>query len=163
MDIISILLIIHIIVGIICLLTGTLALFVKKKKGSHTIIGEVYHGGYVVIFITSLAMAIMNWSESSYLFYIALFSYGLALFGYLARKLRWRNWLNKHIAGMIGSYIGIITATLVVNGSKIPLVNEIPVLLLWFIPTLIGTPIIIIVSRRYSNPVSSRRKTANPL
>ncbi|MGG0643066.1 DUF2306 domain-containing protein [Sporosarcina gallistercoris] len=159
MEMITILLIIHIIVGSLCLLTGTAALLSKKQKGTHTIFGEVYHGGYVVIFITSLAMAVLNWSESSYLFYIAIFSYGLALFGYLARKLRWRNWLNQHIAGMIGSYIGIITATLVVNGSKMPLVNEIPTLLLWFIPTIIGTPIIMIVSRRYSRPVKPKRLT----
>ncbi|WP_026584232.1 hypothetical protein [Bacillus sp. J33] len=151
MDIFTILLVIHILAGSVCLLTGAIASIAKKKKGNHTMIGEVYYGGYVVIFITSLIMAIMNWSESAYLFYIAIFSYGLALIGYLARKLRWRNWLTVHIGGMLGSYIGIITATLVVNGSKIPFVNEIPSLLLWFIPTIIGTPIISLVSRYYSN------------
>ncbi|MFE4349345.1 DUF2306 domain-containing protein [Peribacillus butanolivorans] len=151
MDIVTVLLVIHIIAGSVCLLTGAIASIAKKKKGNHTTIGEVYHGGYLVIFITSLVMAIMNWSESAYLFYIAIFSYSLVLLGYLARKLRWRNWLRMHIGGMLGSYIGIITATLVVNGSKIPLVNEIPSLLLWFIPTIIGTLLITIVSRRYSS------------
>lgn len=151
MNIFTVLLVIHTIAGSVCLLTGAIASIVKKKKGNHTMIGEVYHGGYLVIFITSLVMAIMNWSESAYLFYISIFSYGLALFGYIARKLRWKNWLRIHIGGMLGSYIGIITATLVVNGSKIPLVSEIPSLLLWFIPTIIGTPIISIVSRRYSS------------
>jgi len=36
-----------------------------------------------------------------------------------------------------------------VNGSKIPLINEIPSLVLWFAPTVIGTPIISLVNRRY--------------
>lgn len=156
MDIFTIMLVIYIIAGSVCLLTGAIASIAKKKIGNHTIVGEVYHCGYLVIFITSVIMAIMNWSESAYLFYIAIFSYGLALFGYLARKLRWRNWLTMHIGGMLGSYIGVITATLVVNGSKIPLVSEIPTLLLWFIPTIIGTPIISVVSRRYSSRTQSK-------
>ncbi|MBG9588058.1 DUF2306 domain-containing protein [Cytobacillus firmus] len=156
MDIFTIMLVIHIIAGSVCLLTGAIASIVKKKIGSHTMVGEVYHGGYLVIFITSVVMAIMNWSESAYLFYIAIFSYGLALFGYLARKLLWKNWLTMHIGGMLGSYIGVITATLVVNGSKIPLVSEIPTLLLWFIPTIVGTPIISVVSRRYTNRTQSK-------
>lgn len=94
-------------------------------------------------------MAIIHWSESAYLFYIAIFSYGLALFGYLARKRRWKNWLPMHIGGMSGSYIGIITAVLVVNGTNMPFLSQIPFLWLWFLPTLIGTPIIIIVNNRY--------------
>ncbi|MGM8365519.1 DUF2306 domain-containing protein [Virgibacillus sp. W0181] len=158
MYIFTTLLIIHIVVGSICLLAGAMAATVKKKKGYHTLNGEIYHAGYVVIFITSILMAILNWSESAYLFYIAIFSYSLALFGYLARKLLWQNWLAMHIGGMLGSYIGIITAVLVVNGSQIPLVNEIPVLWLWFIPTIIGTPIIFIVGRRYSSPDQTKVK-----
>lgn len=130
---------------------------VKKKKGLHTVIGEWYHGAYIIIFLSSVGMAIIHWSESAYLFYIAVFSYGLALFGYLARKLRWKDWLAKHIGGMAGSYIGIVTAVFVVNGMNIPLVSEIPTLLLWFIPTIIGTPIIIIVNKRYSTNIASKQ------
>ncbi|MEC5425846.1 DUF2306 domain-containing protein [Virgibacillus sp. C22-A2] len=144
------LLIIHIIAGSFCLLAGAINFSVKKEKGYHTRIGEWYHIGYFLVFLTSVGMAIINWSESAYLFYIAIFSYGLALFGYLARKISWRGWLSMHIGGMAGSYIGIITAVLVVNGAAIPLINQIPSLLLWFMPTIIGTPIIFMVGKRYS-------------
>lgn len=149
MDLFAVLLVIHIMAGTVCLLTGIMASNVRKKRGTHTLIGEVYHGGYLVIFFTSILMAIMNWSESAYLFYIAIFSYGLALLGYVAKKCRWKNGLGVHIGGMLGSFIGIITAILVVNGPKIPYLNEIPPLYLWFLPTLIGTPVITLVSRRY--------------
>jgi|SRR5690625_624626 len=145
MNIYTVFLITHIIAGSFCLVAGAINFSVKKVRGYHTKIGEWYHGGYFVIFITSIGMAIIHWSESAYLFYIAIFSYGLALFGYLARKKRWNSWLSMHIGGMAGSYIGIITAVLVVNGANIPLINQIPSLLLWFIPTIIGTPIIIFV------------------
>lgn len=150
MSIHAILLIIHIVAGSFCLLTGAVNFSVKKEKGYHTKIGEWYHGGYLVVFITSVGMAIINWSESAYLFYIAIFSYSLALLGYLAKKKHWKGWLSMHIGGMAGSYIGIITAVLVVNGADIPLINQTPILLLWFIPTIVGTPIIFMVNKRHS-------------
>ena len=88
--------------------------------------------------------------RSAYLFYIAIFSYSLALLGYLAAKRRWKNWIGTHIGGMLGSYIGIVTATLVVNATDIPFLNELPILTVWFLPTMIGTPIIFIIGKRYA-------------
>ncbi len=89
------------------------------------------------------------------MFFIALFSYGLALYGYLARKRRWTEWVGKHINGMLGSYIGVITAVLVVNQAKIPVLNQWPSLLLWLLPTIIGSPLIAMVQRQ-----SGKRKMA---
>ncbi|MFD2705916.1 DUF2306 domain-containing protein [Salibacterium lacus] len=137
----------HIISGILCLIVGLAAAFAKKQHGWHTFLGELYHGSYVVVFVSAVVISIMHWQESAYLFFIALFSYGLALFGYRARKKRPLNWLSKHIGGMLGSYIGIVTAVLVVNINGIPIVNEWPALIFWLLPTVIGTPIIITVSR----------------
>lgn len=68
-------------------------------------------------------MSVIHWQERKYLFYIALFSYGLAVFGYLAGKKKWHNWLGAHIGGMLDSYIGIVTATLIVNVHCIPVLN----------------------------------------
>ncbi len=126
-------------------------MFSKKKKGKHSRAGEIYHGCYIIVFGTAVGMSILHWEKSQYLFYIALFSYGLALLGYAAGKKKWKNWLSSHIGGMLGSYIGIVTATLVVNVHKIPLLNEFPVLLFWFLPTIIGTPLIFMVGRKYSH------------
>jgi hypothetical protein len=95
-------------------------------------------------------MSVIHWEESAYLFYIGLFSYSLALLGYLSAKIRWENWVGAHIGGMLGSYIGIVTATIVVNIHKIPILNELPILLFWFFPTIIGTPIIFITGKKYS-------------
>jgi hypothetical protein len=121
-------LITHILTATICLISGIFAMTSKKKKGKHTVSGEIYHWSYVLVFITALVMSIIHWQKSQYLFYIALFSYGLALLGYLAVKKKWKNWLGAHIGGMLGSYIGIVTATLVVNIPRIPVLNELPIL-----------------------------------
>lgn len=155
MSIYTILLVAHIAFGTICLLAGAVAAFVRKRKGIHTLAGEVYHSSYVVVFLTAIAMSVMNWSELAFLFFVALFSYGLALYGYLARKRRWSNWLPKHIRGMLGSYIGVITAVLVVNGEAFSSATGIPSLLLWFLPTIIGSPLITMSVNRFNR---SRRK-----
>ncbi|MBE1441734.1 DUF2306 domain-containing protein [Paenibacillus sp. OAS669] len=139
----------HIVAGTICLTTGAISAFAQKRKGLHTTVGELYHACYVVILLSSVIMAIMHWAESAYLFYIAIFSYGLAYYGYIAKKRRRPGWIGQHIGGMLGSYIGIITAVLVVNGHHIPVLNQLPILAIWFLPTIIGTPLIVMVGRRY--------------
>ncbi|WP_456274707.1 DUF2306 domain-containing protein [Bacillus sp. AK031] len=121
----------------------------KKRKGRHTISGEVYHASYVFVFITAITMSFLHWEEGAYLFYIGVFSYALALLGYLAGKIRWKNWIVAHIGGMLGSYIGIVTATIVVNVPKVPVLNEIPVLIFWFLPTIIGIPFIFKTGNKY--------------
>ncbi|HSO56973.1 MAG TPA: DUF2306 domain-containing protein [Paenisporosarcina sp.] len=146
----NIFLTIHIITGMICLLTGLLAGLSKKRRGKHTVIGEIYHGSFVFVFISAVVMSIMHWDESAYLFYIGVFSYLLAFLGYLSAKIRWKNWLGTHIGGMLGSYIGIFTATLVVNVNRIPVLNEFTVFWFWFVPTIIGTPIIFLIGKKYS-------------
>ncbi len=148
-------LIAHILTGIICLIIGLFAMSSKKKKGKHTIAGEMYHCSYVFVFVTAIIMSILHWEKSQYLFYIALFSYGLALLGYLAVKKKWKNWLDFHLGGMLGSYIGIVTATLVVNVHRIPLLNEFPTLVIWFLPTIIGTPMIVKVGQKYGSKQAS--------
>ena len=140
---------IHILAGTVCLFTGIIAATAKKRAGRHTFFGDIYHYAYVAVFITSIVMAIWQWGENAHLFYIALFSYGLALFGYLARKRKWKDWLVSHIVGMVGSYIGIITAVLITNQSYLPFIKEWPSLLLWFLPTIIGTPLIFYLTSKH--------------
>lgn len=149
MPLFTLFLLIHILTGLVCLISGIVAMAARKKRGTHTLSGEIYHGAYVLVFITSVVMSIIHWDESAYLFYIGVFSYALALLGYLSAKVKWKNWLGSHIGGMLGSYIGIVTATIVVNISKIPVLNELPVLIFWFLPTIIGTPFIIRIGRTY--------------
>ncbi len=143
-------LVIHIVTGFICLVFGVFAMSSRKKKGKHTLFGEIYHWSYVFVFITAIVMSILHWEESAYLFYIGVFSYALAFIGYVASKLRCKNWLGHHIGGMLGSYIGIVTATIVVNVPKVPVLNEFPPLLFWLLPTIIGTPFVFKVGKKYN-------------
>ncbi|MBG9476022.1 alcohol dehydrogenase [Bacillus megaterium] len=149
MGIFKMILMIHIAFGVICLLLGILAMSAKKRRGSHTKWGEVYHASYVGVFITAIILSILRWEEIAYLFYVALFSYSFAIYGYLAGKRRWKNWIYHHIRGMLGSYIGAVTALLVNIGDMLPLLNKLPTLWFWFLPTIVGVPIASIVAKKY--------------
>ena len=50
---------------------------------------------------------------------------------------------------MLGSYIGIVTATIVLNIPKVPVLNELPTLIFWFLPTIIGTTFIYKIGENY--------------
>lgn len=64
----------------------------------------------------------------------------------LRKKLVYRNyWLLAHIGGMMGSYLGAITAFVVNNSARIPL----PAVFLWLGPTAFLTPLIIFEIKKH--------------
>ncbi|RBW70894.1 DUF2306 domain-containing protein [Bacillus taeanensis] len=139
---------VHIFAGFLSLIIGLFSMVAPKRKGKHTMAGKLYHGLVLIVCVTAVIMAILHWDVSSYLFYIALFSYAFAFYGYNAGKRKYKGWLSHHISGMLGSYIAMVTALLVVNQENIPLLNELPSLFVWFFPTIIGSPIIAFVTRK---------------
>lgn len=142
-------LIVHIAAGAVCVLVGLGALLARKRQGLHTALGETYHASYVVVLISTVIMSLLNWAELAHLFFIGVFSYGLALWGYLARKRRRPGWLTWHISGLVGSYIGVLTAVLVTNGPNLPGFQALPEQLFWFLPTIVGAPLVFLTVARH--------------
>lgn len=71
-------------------------------------------------------------------------------------KGKWKEknyWLLSHLQRMTGGYIASLTAFLVVNAKYSPIV--LPSILVWLLPTVILTPLIIVWSRKYKAKVSS--------
>src|SRR3954451_2460832 len=104
----------HVACGSAGLVLGPVAMFSSKRKGRHTRAGEAYHWLFLVLFVSAVALAILNWEQVWWLAPIGAWSYALALLGYLAGKIRWKGWLRSHVAGQGGSYIAMVTALLVV-------------------------------------------------
>lgn len=142
-------LILHIVAGYLALGIGLVAMFAPKKRGRHTTTGRIYFWLVTAVCASAIVLAILNWEVSSYLFYIAIFSFIFALFGYRAYIKKRKNWMVTHIAGMGGSYIAMVTAFIVVNQQNVPAFKEIPSLVFWLLPTIIGTPIIKKVGDKY--------------
>ena len=132
----SLVLIIHIAAGAMGLLLGPIAMTARKRRGRHTRAGEAYHWVMLTVCLSAVALALADWGRLWWFVPIAVFSYANALVGYLAVKIRWKGWIQAHIGGMCGSYIALVTALLVVNAQPAPL-------WLWFLPTIVGTPLII--------------------
>jgi uncharacterized membrane protein len=126
---------IHIAAGTTGLILGPLAMRAPKRRGPHTRLGEAYHWVMLAVCLSAAGLAALAWHRIWWFLPIATFSYTNALVGYLAAKRRGRSWLAAHIGGMGGSYIALVTALLVVNvGQQLPIV--------WFAPTVIGSPVI---------------------
>lgn len=142
MSLVKISLYAHILCGFLSLIAGAVAIYVKKRRGVHTKVGNFYFYAVTVTCISAVVLSILNWDRSSYLFFIALFSYSFLIRGYFALKKRNEGWLKRHIGGMVGSYIAMTTAFLVVSGQYIPLIKSLPPILLWFLPSIVGVPVI---------------------
>jgi uncharacterized membrane protein len=129
------LLAIHIAAGTTGLILGPIAMWASKYRGPHTRLGDTYHWVMLAVSVSAAALAILAWHRLWWFLPIAAFSYANALLGYVAAKRRRPGWLRRHVRGMGGSYIALVTALLVVNvGQQLPIV--------WFLPTIIGSPII---------------------
>ena len=145
----------HIAAGTSGLALGPLAMRAAKRRGPHTLLGEAYHAAMATVCLSAAALALLEWHRIWWFLPIAAFSYANALVGYAAAKRRGHGWLIAHIGGMGGSYIALTTALLVVNlGREVPLA--------WVLPTLVGTPIIVWVTKEVAAGRRPRRVARRP-
>jgi len=152
-------LIVHVLAGLTTVITGIVAFSMPKRRGRHPRWGERYLWAYTLVFLTATILSGERWSVDAYLFFIAVVGYGFALGGYTARRFRrarWmihllgKNWVIAHIIGMIGSYIVLLTGFYVDNAHLIPLLNQLPQIMFWVLPTVIGIPFIVRSISRYA-------------
>ena len=77
---------IHILAGLVGLVSAALALSTEKGKKFHVLIGKAYFWSMVIIFLTALPMSIIT--GNVFLFLIAIFSFYLAFSGMRFAKNR---------------------------------------------------------------------------
>jgi hypothetical protein len=150
---------IHSLAGLVTGVTGMIAFCLPKRQGRHSQWGTRYLWAYTVVFLTALLLSIQRFQADAYLFVLATLGYGAALGGYSARRFRQkpvllhllgRRWVVAHIIGMIGSYVVLWTAFYVDNAHLIPLLNRLPVLVFWILPSLIGCFFMIVSISRFA-------------
>ncbi len=131
----------HVVVGLICVLTGAVAMLSRKGRGRHSDFGTIYFWSLSAVFATSTGLAIVRWAEDYPLFILGALSVAAAWFGRTALRRRWPAWQRLHIAGMGASYILLLTAFYVDNGKNLPIWRDLPQIAFWFLPSAIGLPI----------------------
>lgn len=135
--------VIHIVLGIICVLSGLSAMLSNKGRGVHSISGKIYYWGLLLVFITVIPLSIMRWPLNNHLLALGVLSFLSAYFGRrLARNPR-PGWTRLHTVCMGSSYIFLLTAFYVDNGKNLPFWNQFSQLFFWIFPAAIGGPIII--------------------
>jgi hypothetical protein len=133
---------IHILAGLTCVISGFIAMVVRKQKGKHTKAGLVYFGAIWVVFITACFVALIRWEEDYHLFLLGVVSFFAAAIAKRAVIRKWKKWPLYHISGMAVSYIFLLIAFYVDNGKFLPLWKEMPHFLYWLLPLLMGLPLL---------------------
>ena len=148
---------VHVAAGIVCVIAGIVAMFAVKRHGRHPLAGSVYFWSLLVVFLSMTSLSIMRWPEDNHLLALGVLSFGSGVIGRAARRRRKANWLPVHVIGMSVSYIVLLTAFYVDNGSHLPLWRELPPLAFWVIPSAVGVPILLRVLARHPLLVGARR------
>lgn len=151
----------HVAAGLTCVVAGAGAALSRKRPGRHPMFGKTYLSSLAVVFISSTGMSLLRWSQDAPLFVLGALAFAAGLVGYSARKIRWEGWPAYHITGMGVSYIVLLTAFYVDNGSKLPLWNRLPNIAFWTVPALIGLPLIVRALRRHARLFVVPRHSAN--
>jgi hypothetical protein len=139
----------HVLAALVCVVTGIVAMLSKKRPGRHPKFGTVYYWSLAVVFASATALAAMRWMEDYPLFVLGGISFCAASLGRTARRRRWRKWANVHISLMGFSYIVMLTAFYVDNGKSLPLWRDLPHFTYWFLPALVGFPLVVRALVRY--------------
>lgn len=201
-------LLIHVVFGVLALLSGLVLLILFKGGKQHRVLGWIYFASMLGVFVTSVYVSVVK--SNVFLLLVGFFSFylvhsgiryrfvaksgttfldklftivygviylgliGYALYGFyvgntglgivlfafgligvslwkndfklyvLNQKERIKFWLNEHIGRMIGSYISAVTAFAVNN------IQFEPNFIVWLTPTLIGTPLIVYFTKKYT-------------
>ena len=133
-------------------------MFSPKRRGRHTRSGTLYHALVAGTCLTALLFAIPAWSHYAFLGCIAVATYISALIGHLAARRKWNGWLSWHIIAQLSSYISMVTAFAVVNRVFLYKHLGLPPMWTWFLPTIIGTPLIMLAVSRATRKRTKKRE-----
>lgn len=139
----------HVLAGLVCVVTGAVAMLSPKGPGRHRRFGSIYVWALSAVFVSASALAVMRWTQDAVLFDLGLLAFTLGLLGRTAMRQRWPGWARVHIAGMGGSYVVLLTAFYVDNGANLPVWRSLPTLIYWLGPAGIGMPLIVYAMLRH--------------
>ena len=134
---------VHVAAGLICVISGAVAMLSSKRAGRHPSAGTFYFWSLVVALVSMTVLSIMRWPHDIHLFSLGVLSFAAGFIGRMARRKLWAGWPRTHAAGMGLSYILLLTAFYVDNGPNLPLWRHLPPLMYWLTPSLVGVPILV--------------------
>ena len=154
---------VHVLAGLTAVAAGAAAAVSRKGSTRHIRAGRLYYRAITAVFATAAALAIMRWRQDYYLLIIGAVAFTAAVTGVQHRR-RHRPGDTGHITGMGISYVAMLTAFYVDNGPHLPLWDRLPSLSFWFLPAVIGTPLITraVTHARRARPPEPRTEAGPP-
>ena len=140
---------IHILAGLVCIVTGIVTMASEKRAGLHPICGTIYHWSLAVLVISAGFLAVAHCTEDGVLLALGVISFGASCLGRTARRRHWQSWVGTHIIFMGTSFIAMLTAFCLEEGKSSPGLSGLPRSTYWFLPALVGTPLIMRALFRY--------------
>jgi hypothetical protein len=134
---------VHVAAGLICVITGIIAMLSDKRPGRHPRFGTFYFRSLTVVFVTMAVLSAMRWAQDYQLFILGTLSFGAAFVGRQVAPSRRTNRIRIHVTAMGLSYILLLTAFYVDNGKNLPVWRSLPPIAYWLIPFIVGVPLII--------------------
>jgi hypothetical protein len=134
---------VHLLLGLVCTVTGAIAMLSQKRAGRHPRYGTIYFWCLAGVFLTAGGLAAVRWAQDYHLFVLGALSFAAAWLGRDARRRLWRNWVRLHITGMGSSYVLLLIAFYVDNGKSLPLWRELSPVAYWLLPAAVGLPLIV--------------------
>lgn len=150
---------IHIPAGLCCVVAGLAAMLLHKGPGRHPTAGTIYYWSLLIVFVTTALLAAMRWAEDSHLFVLGTLSFLFATLGRAAMRHRWCSYVKLHLLGMGFSYVVLLIAFYIDNGPNLPGWRSLPHAAYWFIPLVVGMPIILYAYLRHPLAQSGFRYT----
>lgn len=96
---------VHIPLGLACVGIGAIAILSQKRRGRHSNLGTIYFWCLLALFGSATFLSFMRWGENYHLFILGAMSFVCAWTGRAALQHRWHYWVRLHIAGMSFSYV----------------------------------------------------------
>jgi len=138
---------VHVLAGLAAVLTGAAAALTRKGSQRHIRSGRWFYRAITVVFATAAVLTTMRWRQDYHLLIIGAVAFAAAVTGVQHRR-RHRAGDTGHIVGMGVAYVAMLTAFYVDNGPHLPLWDRLPPLAFWFLPSVVGIPVIIRAVRR---------------
>jgi hypothetical protein len=139
----------HILLGIICVVSGAIAMLNEKVRGRHSKFGAVYFWCLSILVTSASFLSFMRWEHSWHLFFIGIASFLSAWIGRAAVRKNWKERFKFHIPGFGLSYILLLVGFYVDNGPHLPIWKNFDPITYWLLPTAIGLPLLIWAMRKY--------------
>jgi hypothetical protein len=155
---------VHVVAGLTAVIAGAVASLARKGGSRHIQAGRWFYRAITIVFITAAALSVMRWRQDYHLLIIGAVAFTAATAGDQHRR-RNRPGDTPHILGMGIGYVAMLTAFYVDNGPHLPLWDRLPSLSFWFLPSVIGAPIIIsaiLIARQRSRVHETSSSSAKP-